>query len=128
MKKGKKEKVVAVARIPERAIANVVVARFPERATATSDLTTAFVLPHGHFPQIKLLRSRRRRRPSVAARSPHTLYAAPDPGFNAAPAPDLNAAPDAAPGPDLDAALRRAPEPQARPRRRLPLSRRRHPR
>ena len=85
--KGKKEKVVAIAHIPERAVANVAAARFQESATATSDLTTAFVLPHGHFPQIELLRSRRRHRPSVAARSPHTLYAAPDPGFNAAVAP-----------------------------------------
>ena len=68
--------------------------------------------PHGHFiPQIQL-HSRRRRHPSAAARSPHTLYAAPDPRFNAAPAPDLNAAPDAAPDPDLDAAIRRAPEPR----------------
>ena len=53
MKKGKKENGVAVACIPERAVANVAVPPFLERATGTSDLTMGFVLPHGHFiPQI----------------------------------------------------------------------------
>ena len=79
MKKGEKESGVPAARIPERAVANAAVAHFMERATATSDLTTGFVLPHGHFPQIQLLRSRRRRRPSVAARSPIALRRAPEP-------------------------------------------------
>ena len=108
MKKGEKENGVPVACIPERAVANVAVAPFLERAAGTSDLTTRFILPHGHFiPQIQL-HSRRRRRPSAAARSPHT---APDPRFNAGPAPDLNAARDAAPDPDLNAAPDAAPAP-----------------
>ena len=84
MKKGEKEKGVAVAHIQERAIANLAVALFLESATATFDLTARFVLPHGHFPQIQLLRSRRHRCSSAAARSPHTLDAAPDPDLDAA--------------------------------------------
>src|SRR3954463_3327101 len=144
MKKGGKENGVPVACIPERVVANVAVAAFLERATSTSDLTTGFVLPHGHFiPQIQL-HSRRCRRPSAAARSPHTLYAAPHPRFHAAPPPPPPTPPPRPPPrphprprprprhrpgrrprpPDLNA----APEPRPRPRRRLPLPRRRHPR
>ena len=44
MKKRKKEKGVAVARIAERAVANLAVARFLERTTATFYLTTGFVV------------------------------------------------------------------------------------
>ena len=75
MKKGKKEKGVGVACIPERAVANVAVARFLERATATSDLTTGFILPRGHFPQIQLstLAAAVARRLPRALRTPSTL-------------------------------------------------------
>ena len=112
MKKGEKKKGVAVACITERTVAKIAATLFHERATATSDLTTGFVLPHAATsPKSNSLHCRRRRRPSAAARSLHPLRR-PDPRFNAAPAPNLNAAPDAA-------------RPQARPRRRLPLSRRR---
>ena len=37
LKKGEREKGIAVARIQERAIANLAVAHFPERATTTSN-------------------------------------------------------------------------------------------
>ena len=87
MKNGGKEKGVAVACIPERAVANVAVARFLERATATSDLTTGFVLPTATYPKSNCPHSRRRRRPSGAAHSPHTLYAAPTPDSMPPPPP-----------------------------------------
>mgnify|MGYP006951650356 CR=1 FL=1 len=69
MKKGKKEKGVAVACIPERVVANVAVARFLERATATSELTTRRLKiwlspPFSPFPLLLC-----HRRPSLP--SPH---------------------------------------------------------
>ena len=127
MKKGDKEKGVAVACIIERDVAKIAAALFPERATATSDLTTGFVLPHDHFPQIQLstLAAAVARRPPRALRTPSTP---PRPQIQRRPRPRPQRRPDAAPDPDLDAAIYRAPEPRPRPRRRLPLPRRRHPR
>ena len=112
MKKRKKEKGVAVACIPERVVANVAAALILERATATSDLTMGFVLPHAAIsPKSNSPLSPPPSPVGRRALSAHPLCR-PDPRFNAAPAPDLNAAPDAAPDPDLDAAIRRAPEPR----------------
>ena len=85
MKMGGKEKGVAVACIPERAVANVAAAFFLERATATSDLTTGFVLPHATFPQIQLS-------PLSPPPSPVGRRALSAPSTPPRPKPDLDAA------------------------------------
>ena len=49
MKKGKKEKGIAVARFRKRAIANLAIMRFQERATVTFHLNNGPPTPGHHF-------------------------------------------------------------------------------
>ena len=128
MKKGGKEKGVAVACIPERVVANVAVARFLERATATSDLTMGFVLPHtatSPNPTLSTFAAAVARRPPRALR---TLYAAPTP--DSTPPPPLTSTPPRMP-PSTPTSMPPStalPSPDPDHDAALPLPRRRHPR